>query len=158
LPPWQERLDIGERHEERVARELSRRGWTVSHCGQGTWGPLISAALRTLETDLRYFPDMIAARGNQVATIDAKDRLPSSHSNRYTISRKALAAGLRLAASSLAVPLYYVFGDLTVLTPGEVSAYHDIGTPHSSGSYYFIATHHAHRFDDVFGTALQMSA
>ena len=49
------------------------------------------------------------------------------------------------------MPLYYVFGDLTVLTPAEVMHYCSVDLRHPGGAYYLVSTRHAHPFVEVFG-------
>ena len=83
---WQDRKKVGDAHEQRIAAELQARGWTVQRCGQGTYPPVIRQALVRTDSALRYFPDLIAARDGELVTIDAKDRMPSTHTDRYAIS------------------------------------------------------------------------
>ncbi|MCG5213356.1 hypothetical protein [Streptosporangium sp. KLBMP 9127] len=131
--------------------ELQHRGWTVQLCGQGTYPAEIQRALRHCDSPLRQFPDMIAARGMDIVTIDAKDRMPSTHTDRYTISRKSVLAGLQFLGTNAPIPLFYVLGDLSVLTPPEVMHYGAAELRCPTGSYFFISTYRAHRFDEVFG-------
>lgn len=49
------------------------------------------------------------------------------------------------------MPLYYVFGDLTVLTPAEVMHYCSVSLRHPGGAYYLVSTRYAHPFSEVFG-------
>ncbi|KAB2587587.1 hypothetical protein F5983_37200 [Streptomyces arboris] len=145
-------------HEHRVATALRNRGWTVHPCGQGTYPHAIRNALRHTRSAFRQFPDLIAARGSDIITIDAKDHMPSTTTNRYAISTTTLNAGLQLTALHAPTPLYYVFGDLKVLTPVEVLHYTEHAHRHTSGAYHLINTHRAHLFDDVFGTAAAQAA
>ncbi|AVZ77033.1 hypothetical protein SLUN_37530 [Streptomyces lunaelactis] len=92
-------------------------------CGRGTYPTAIQNALRLTSSALRQFPDLIAARGPDPIAIDAKTRMPSTTTNRYAISCKCLLAGLQFLGLYAPVPLYYVFGDLTVLTPPEAMHY-----------------------------------
>ncbi|MEU7553088.1 hypothetical protein AB0B01_12190 [Streptomyces sp. NPDC044571] len=154
---WQDRKAIGEGHEQTVADALRARGWTVQNCGQGTYAPAIQQALVRTTSALRWFPDLIAARAGQLVTIDAKDRMPSSTTNRYALSNAALTAGLQFTAAHAPTPLYYVFGDLKVLTPVEVLHYTDHAQP-GTGSYRLIHTRRAHCFDDVFGRFTSQAA
>jgi hypothetical protein len=102
---------------------------------------------------------MIAARNMDVVTIDCKARMGSTHTGRYAVSRRCLQAGLQFIGANAPIPLYYVFGDLTVLTPAEVMHYASIGLRHPGGSYYLVSTRHAHTFKEVFGTpAASMTA
>ncbi|MFF0415317.1 hypothetical protein ACFYUY_33390 [Kitasatospora sp. NPDC004745] len=151
MADWTHRKAIGDQHEQHVMDELERRGWTVHPFGQGTYPPAVQAALGLTDSPLRQLPDMIAARGAQVVCIDAKTSLGSTDSHRFSVSRKSLLAGLQFTAIGVSVPLYYVFGDLRVLTPAEVASYSGYGHQHPGGSYCLVSTVRAHRFDDVFG-------
>ncbi|MFE2129183.1 hypothetical protein [Streptomyces amritsarensis] len=155
---WQHRKAVGDLHEQRVAAALRARGWTVHPCGQGTYPRAVREALRCTRSALRQFPDLIAARGADVVTIDAKDRMPSTDTSRYSISATTINAGLHFTAIHAPTPLYYVFGDLKVLTPAEVLHYTDHALRHSSGAYHLVSTHRAHPFDDVFGSAAAQAA
>jgi hypothetical protein len=132
---------------------LRDRGWTVQACGQGTYPAPIQDALCRTRSALRQFPDLIAARGGELVTIDAKDRMPSTHSNRYAISATAVNAGLLFTATHAPAPLYYVLGDMKVLTPAEVLHYTVHAMRHRSGAYHLVSSQQAHLFDDVFGQA-----
>jgi Holliday junction resolvase len=149
---WEARKAIGDQHEQRVIRELRCRGWEVHPFGQGTYPPAIQAALSQTNSPLRHLPDMIAARRQEVVTIDAKTSIRSTSSGRYAVSRGCVMAGLQFAAIYAPVPLLYVFGDLSVLTPAEVAHYSCHGHLQPTGSYYLVSTFQAHRFDDVFGS------
>ncbi|MFI9251313.1 hypothetical protein [Streptomyces sp. NPDC053069] len=155
---WQDRKKIGDAHEQRVAFELEVRGWTVHCCGQGTYPPAIQQALARTGSALRYFPDLIAAREGELVTVDAKDRMPSTHSDRYAISAATLKAGLLFTATHAPTPLYYVFGDLAVLTPSEVQHYTTHTRHHPSGAWVLVTTRQAHRFEEVFGRGTALAA
>ena len=114
MSDWQERLQVGVCHEARVEDALARRGWAVQRTGQGTWNAEICAALHTTRSSLRFFPDLLASRCREVFAIDAKDRMPTTKSVRYTISRDALEADLKLLPAIFPIQIFYVFGDLTV--------------------------------------------
>lgn len=137
---WQDRKTVGDAHERRVAAALRARGWTVQPCGQGTYPPAIRQALHQTRSALRQFPDLIAARGADLVTIDAKDRMPTTHTDRYAISRDTVNAGLLFTAAHAPTPLYYVFGDLKVLTPAEVVHYAAHALRHRSGSFHLVHT------------------
>ncbi|MFE8991216.1 hypothetical protein ACFYMI_25960 [Streptomyces collinus] len=132
---------------------LRARGWTVHPCGQDTYPPAVRDALRQTRSALRQFPDLIAARGGDLVTIDAKDRMPSTDTDRYAISTDTVNAGLLFTAAHAPTPLYYVFGDLKVLTPAEVIHYTAHALRHRSGAFHLVHTEQAHYFDDVFGSA-----
>ncbi|MFF3216977.1 hypothetical protein ACFYYB_40940 [Streptomyces sp. NPDC002886] len=158
MTQWQDRKAVGDLHEHRVATALRARGWTVHPCGQGTYPEAVREALRRTRSALRQFPDLIAARGRDIVTIDAKDHMPSTTTNRYSISSTTIHAGLHFTAIHAPTPLYYVFGDLKVLTPAEVLHYTDHALRHSSGAYHLVSTQHAHPFDRVFGPAVAQAA
>ncbi|MFJ5595713.1 hypothetical protein ACIQCG_39000 [Streptomyces noursei] len=126
--------------------------------GQGTYPSTIQNALAHTQSALRYFPDLIAARDGEVITIDAKDRMPSTHTDRYAISTATLNAGLLFTAAHAPTPLYYVFGDLKVLTPSEVHHYATHARPHRSGAWVLVATRRAHPFEEVFGSPPALAA
>lgn len=151
MADWHTRKAKGDEHEHDVKILLEQCGWTVQFCGQGTFLPHIQEALCRTDSALRQFPDMIAARGHDLVVIDAKTRMESTGTNRYAISRTCLHAGLQMTGTLAPVPLFYVFGDLGVLTPPEVMAYSCHAKIHTSGSYYLVDTRYAHRFDEVFG-------
>ncbi|MEV4013106.1 hypothetical protein AB0J35_21610 [Nonomuraea angiospora] len=156
--PWQQRYDVGIKHEQYVLAELGKRGWDVAPAGQGTLPHALRQALSRTTSALRHFPDILAARAGNVVAIDAKARMPASRSRRYAISRDCLEAGLSFLALYRPIPLYYVFGDLGVTTPAEVIAYRSIAQPHPSGAYYLVDQCRTHPFDEVFGKLLAMTA
>ncbi|MFJ9871214.1 hypothetical protein [Streptomyces sp. NPDC101165] len=155
---FQDRKKVGDAHEQHVADLLQTRGWTVQRCGRGTYPPAIRDALACADSALRYFPDLIAARNGELVTVDTKDRMPSTHTDRYAISTAALNAGLLFTTAHAPPPLYYVFGDLKVLTPSEVHHYSTHAHRHSSGAWVLITTQQAHFFEEVFGTSTALAA
>ncbi|MFE5795562.1 hypothetical protein ACFQ8C_23710 [Streptomyces sp. NPDC056503] len=155
---WQQRKAVGDAHEQRVAAALASQGWTVERCGQGTYPPAIQQALARTTSALRWFPDLIAARAGEVVTIDAKDSMPSSTSGRYAVADEAVHAGLQFIAANRPTPLYYVFGDLRVLTPVEILHYTGHAERQHDGAYRLVSTRQAHSFDTVFGRRLPLRA
>ncbi|MFE2718895.1 hypothetical protein ACFXKI_45065 [Streptomyces mirabilis] len=141
-----------------MAAALRARGWTVHPCGQGTYPPAVQEALRRTRSALRQFPDLIAARGSDLVTIDAKDRMSSTDTDRYAISTATVNAGLLFTAAHAPTPLYYVFGDLKVLTPAEVVHCTAHALRHRSGSFHLVCTERAHHFDEVFGSEGMLAA
>ncbi|NEA60378.1 hypothetical protein G3I60_41005 [Streptomyces sp. SID13666] len=152
MADWAERKIIGDQHEHTVKHALEDHGWTVHPCGQGTYPTPIQRALCRTESALRHFPDLLAARGTELVAIDAKTRMPSTISHRYAISRRCALAGLQFMAANAPVPLYYVLGDLRVLTPAEVlyDAFHTLRP--TGGSYHLVSSRLARPFDDIFGS------
>lgn len=153
MADWQARKAVGDRHEQRVMRELALRGWAVQAVGQGSYPEAIRQALRRTDSPLRQFPDILAARGPAVVAIDAKTSMPGAASGRFAVSRTCLTAGLQFQGQNIDVPLYYVFGDLAVLTPAEIACYPREVEHAGGGSYVLIRTDRAHTFDEVFGHA-----
>lgn len=155
-PSFSARLAVGSILEQRVKNELETRRWTVDPWGQGTLSEPIRAALQRSDSRLRFLPDLIAARDGEPVTIDCKDRMRSTDTGRYAIKKESVNFGLQLAA--LGVPMFYVFGNLGVLVPGEVASYGRMGPRATGGgAYYLVGEHLARRFDDVFGTASAVS-
>jgi hypothetical protein len=150
MTSFSDRSSIGTAHEQRVARELRERGWTVDRWGQGVLSPEVRDAIQRGESRLRHLPDLIAARDGELVTIDCKDRMRSTSTGRYAVARQCVNFGLQMAA--LGVPLLYVFGNLGVLLPTEVMSYGRIGPRVTgSGAYYLVPERLGHQFDDVFG-------
>lgn len=152
---WETRKQVGDAHEGRVANELGERGWTVDPWGQATLSEPVQRAVS--RTRWAHFPDLVAARAGDVVAIDAKDRMSSAETGRYAISRSCVSFGLQFIAA-FGVPIFYVFGNLGVLTPQEVMAYGSVSARGMGGSYYLINGRLAHQFDDVFGAPAQMGA
>jgi hypothetical protein len=143
------------RHEGRVANELNARGWEVALWGQG----ILSEEIRRVVSRTRWknFPDLVGAREGDLVTVDAKERMSSAETGRYAISRECVAFGLQFVAA-FGVPVFYVFGNLGVLTPQEVMSYGHVGPRGMGGSYYLINGRLAHQFDDVFGSPVRTDA
>jgi Holliday junction resolvase len=157
MTTWQERKQVGDAHERRVLNELEARGWTVAPWGQGVLPVAIQAALSQSESQWRHFPDLVAARDGEVITIDAKDQMRSGETERYAVGKRCVSFGLQFLAA-FGIPVFYVFGNLGVLTPQEVSSYGTVGPRARGGAYYLVNGRIAHHFDDVFGAPGGLSA
>ena len=144
------RLTLGTGHEQRVATELEARGWTVTPWGQGILPEVTRRAIREAGSRFRYFPDLIAARPGEIVTIDAKEHMRSTETDRYAVHRECIAFGLHFFAA-FGLPLFYVVGNLGVLCPTEVVSYGRLGPKSTGGAYYLVSGRLAHNFDDVFG-------
>jgi Holliday junction resolvase len=147
---WEQRKIAGTAHEERIAEELAARGWNAAPWGQGILPPPIREALSRSESRWKHFPDLVAARDGDVVTIDGKDRMRSTETDRYAISRECVSFGLQFLAA-FGIPVFYVFGNLGVLTPTEVQSYGTLGPRSRGGAYYLVPGRIGHHFDDVFG-------
>ncbi|MFB8273446.1 hypothetical protein ACFC96_43640 [Streptomyces sp. NPDC055955] len=155
MTSFQRRKDVGDAHEQRVARELDIRGWAVDEWGQGVLSPTVSAALRSTDSFLRWTPDLIAAQGRHLFMIDCKSRMTSSTTDRHAVETAAVKAHLQLAAWT-GLPVCYVFDNLDVLTPLDILTTGRTGpqTVRGSGSpYHLVPARHALAFDTVFGRA-----
>lgn len=150
---WTRRKAVGDVHEQRVAEELTLRGWEVNPWGQGILTGCVRGALRRTDSSLRWTPDLVAARGEIIALIDCKSRMTSGESDRHAVERAAVKAHLQLAAWT-DLPVYYVFDNLGVLTPHDILMAGRLG-PHtrvgSGAPYYLIGTGLDRPFDDIFG-------
>lgn len=155
MSSFQQRKAVGDAHEQRVARELTRRGWHVDPWGQGVLSNVICTALRSTRSSLRWLPDLIAAKDQQIALIDCKSRMTSRTTGRHAVERSAVTAHLQLVAWWL-LPVYYVFDNLDVLAPYDVLTNGTGGPRTQAGSgtpYLLTPTAHSLPFNDVFGTA-----
>ena len=152
---FQRRKAVGDAHEQRVAQELTRRGWHVDPWGQGVLSNAIRIALRSTSSCLRWLPDLIAAKNEQIAMIDCKTRMTSRTTSRHAVEYSAVTAQLQLVAWGL-LPVYYVFDNLDVLTPYDVLTNGTSGPRTHAGSgtpYLLIPTARSLHLDDVFGSA-----
>lgn len=155
MSSFQRRKAVGDAHEQRVAQELTRRGWHVDPWGQGMLSNSICMALRSTGSSLRWLPDLIAAKDQQIAMIDCKSRMTSRATSRHAVENSVVTAHLQLVAWAL-LPVYYVFDNLDVLTPYDVLTNSTRGPRTRAGSgtaYLLIPTARALSFDDVFGAA-----
>lgn len=148
--PWDDRKTVGDEHESRVREELERRGWTVSEYGQGVLAEPVRRALQRTESRYRFDMDMLAARGSTVCLVDAKSSMRGEDAHTYTISRKALRAGLRAWVED-DIPVYYVFANLGVATPAEVMQFCRLASLGEAGGYLSFLAGLPRPFDDVFG-------
>jgi hypothetical protein len=81
----------------------------------------------------------------------------STATGRYAVSRECVAFGLQFYAA-FALPLFYVFGNLGVMCPTEISSYGQLGPRATGGAYYLVDGRLAHIFDDVFGEPVALAA
>lgn len=131
------RLEDGIAWEIELARHLGEWGWAVAPFGTATLpgvvslgrlrdggpppGELYKALMSYRRADgkpsgLRWLPDIIAGRGDQLCLIDAKsERRPSMN---YAVELRALAVG-SVIEQQLFTPVYYIWPDAGVLTPSH---------------------------------------
>jgi hypothetical protein len=143
------RKRAGDVHEQRVTAALVSQGWEVAPWGLDTLPASIREAIWRSESRWRYFPDLVAARHGETVVIDAKDRMPDTPGQRFSIKRECVQFGLQWMGA-FGLPVFYVCGEqLAVLTPQEVMTY---GTC-QGGAYYLVWPSFARRFGEVFGEA-----
>jgi hypothetical protein len=153
LTTYRERKAVGDAHEQRVADELTRRGWTVAPCGIGNLPTAIADAFTITNSPRRWEPDLIAARGPDVIYIDAKGSMDSGSKGRRFVNSDCVMAQIGLHALGY-LPIYYVFDDLEVSTPYEVynrGKFEEHSPVGSGGAYYAISIMHCRNFDNIFG-------
>lgn len=150
---WQTRKAVGDALEQRVAEELTLRGWSVSPWGQAILDEHTRSVLRRTDSALRWTPDLSVTRGEITVMVDCKASMTSAVSDRHAVERAAVKSHLQFTAFN-DIPVYYVFDNLGVLSPHDVMLAGRIG-PHtkvgSGAPYYLIGTGHDRPFDDVFG-------
>jgi len=157
---WAQRNRTGTELEWRVGAELIARGWSVDKFGQGAMKPEIREALHSSTTALRWNPDLIAVRGREVKFVDCKASLQPRPTRRHAIEQAAVGAHNQFIAVFDA-PVFYVFEDMTVLTPRDVLSFGEPGNPSNNGSgqpYYLVDARHGRAFDVVFGARLSLAA
>lgn len=155
MPSFQQRKAAGDAHEQRVAGQLTQRGWNVNAWGQGVLTAPVCLALRHSNSSLRWTPDLIAAKDDQVVLIDCKTRMTSHTTQRHAVERAAVTAHLQLVAWTQ-LPVYYVFDNLDVLTPYDVLSTGKRGPYTGTGSgtpYFLIGAAHSSPFNEIFGPA-----
>lgn len=153
LTSYRERKKIGDAHEEHVADELRRRGWTVARCGIGIYPQAIIDAYTLTNSPRRNEPDLVAARGPDIIYIDAKGSAESGHRDRRFVNVDCVMNQISLHALGY-LPIYYVFANLEVASPydmysrGKFEEHSSVG---SGGAYYSISVAHCRSFDLLFG-------
>ncbi|MBW5420155.1 hypothetical protein GKQ77_01000 [Streptomyces sp. BG9H] len=154
MPSFQQRKAVGDAHEQRIAQELTARGWAVNPWGQGVLTQPVQAALRQTDSSLRWTPDLLAAKEGRVALIDCKSSMTSRATHRHAIESAAVDAHLQLVAWTR-LPLYYVFDNLDVLTPYDALTAGQTGPRSvrtgSGAPYLLVPTTLCRPFDTVFG-------
>lgn len=115
---FDQRLVVGQAHEDRVIRMLRERGWHVSLYGQRA---LTDGVRITGQSALRWGPDLVASHGQETVLIDVKGGY-SRGTRRHSITRDSLRAALQWEALG-ELPFYFVLsGDLRVMEPRDVLA------------------------------------
>lgn len=148
-----ERLSQGVAWERRVGNELARRGWTACLWGQGELPPGVAKALRQTRSPLRWLPDILAVRGQEVVLVDAKS---GGGKDVHFIERASWDTARRLAAS-LGVEVHFAFSDMTTAnaeTVGNRATYHAGSSRGSGEPFLILAVADTFPFDQTFGAPL----
>lgn len=107
-----ERMYVAVEWEASARRHLSLMGWAAEPFGQGQMSTILRDAIANKPTALRYMPDIVAVRGDDIRFIDAKAQLRTDTSN-WSIEHAAWRADVLYWASIH--PVYYAFPDLTAI-------------------------------------------
>ena len=145
-------LDNGHRYEAEVTADLQARGWRVQPFGQGLLSPLTRAWLGRSVYPVRWLPDLIAARRDALAFIDAKRSL---RVDRHAVEELAVRSAIGFEAWNHLAE-FYVFPDGCVARPATVRAYGVQGvaerTRASTGKpFLLISCTDCRHVDEVFG-------
>lgn len=157
LAAHQLRKAVGDQHEQRVREWLTERGWEVNDWGQGILGPVALDALWVHRGGMCWTPDFVVARSGKLAKVDAKGSMTSTFRDSHFVEYDAVDAHMREFVD-YKVPIFYVFDDMSVLTPMEVIQRGRVrrGSLRGSGKpCYSIPVAAARPLDDVFGAPEQ---
>jgi hypothetical protein len=115
LSSYRDRFDPGRGWEVELAGGLVARGWDVCEFGQGQLSDDAHAALRNFKdtfgrpSGIRWLPDLLAWRGDQVYMIDAKSELAKNEAGpNVSIELDAFDVGVALE-TVLCTPMLYVW-------------------------------------------------
>ncbi|HEY9413245.1 MAG TPA: hypothetical protein VIQ30_00675 [Pseudonocardia sp.] len=160
-----DRFAGGTAWEMKLADGLRARGWKVAPFGQAQIKDDFRSALRDFTdgfgrpTLIRWLPDLLIARADRVALIDAKTESESNrNSPNYAIEFNALEAGL-VVVERLHTPLFYVWPDGGVMTPEIVwqrwnRRLDGKAAAGSKTSFLLVDRGFAMKADEVFGRRL----
>jgi hypothetical protein len=110
----QERIHLGQRHEERVKLSLELRGWHVHPWGQGVLSDEVRQAFNERDngSDVllwRWMPDMIAVRGIDIYLIEAKSERRTD-TPYFTIEVRSIMAQLAMKTLGLSTVIVWADG------------------------------------------------
>jgi hypothetical protein len=103
-PDWEVMFALANEHERDCAKALIGRGWAVSPFGR-EWMGETSRALARTNSVLRWTPDLLAVRGDNIVLVDAKRGSLEGFRN-VTIQSNVVWAG---EAWSTIAPVYYIY-------------------------------------------------
>jgi hypothetical protein len=76
--------------------------------------------LSAIDSCLRWLPDLLAIKDRVALLVDCKAQMTSRATRRHTVEGATVRSHLQMAVS-FDIAVYYVFDDLGVLTPMDVS-------------------------------------
>jgi hypothetical protein len=151
------RLETGQTHELRVLESLIRRGWHAEWFGQAMLSETMRTYLRTVDTFVRWMPDIIAAKNiagcNQIVFVDAKGGQRYKDTGNHDVETSSVKAATAWIEFDQC-PHYFVFGDGGVATPADVEEHGQPGTFRGTGSgtpFMLIPATKTQPFESVFG-------
>ena len=149
---FRDRLAGGYSHEQAVRNRLASIGWTCEHIGQGAQSSEMRNALRKTASPIRWGPDLLAVRGDDVRLLDAKAETRKDTSN-FSIEFKAWEAAMM---APWGIRVAFVFADFSANYADVlgVDPRFDVRLDHSSGSgtpYVLVLKEDQIPFDQFFG-------
>jgi hypothetical protein len=153
------RLETGQTHELRVLESLIRRGWHAEWFGQAMLSETMRTYLRTVDTFVRWMPDIIAAKNiagrNQIVFVDAKGGQRYKETGNHDVETSSVKAAAHwITLNRDRCPTFLVFGDGGVATPADVEEHGRPGTFRGTGSgtpFMLIPAAKTRPFESVFG-------
>lgn len=143
--------------EDKVVAALTERGWLAERFGQGQLSEEMRSMIRSVETAVRWMPDIIAARRFEALTklvfVDAKAGERWRDTGNHDIEAAALI-GAELWRDYSGCETYFVFSDGGVVTPATFREFCEPGRYRGNGSgtpFYVARRFICQRFDAVFG-------
>lgn len=107
MTTYDERIHHAHTYENHIIQLLRDKGWTAAPFGQDLLHPTIRQQLHTHPTHIRWMPDIIAIKENQLIFLDAKDS-HATDTGRHAAESNATHA-LQEWENHYGHPVYYVF-------------------------------------------------
>lgn len=158
---FERRMRQATAHENAVIEQLRLRGWLAEPFGQGQLPTRIREQLRTIDTDVRWMPDLIAIKsfpnGQQLRFVDAKAGDRWRTSGNHDIETRALEAAEAFYAYAK-WPVYFVFSDMSLTDPERIRELGRPGPYYGSGSgtpFLLFSTTICRPLDSTFGPVMK---
>lgn len=156
------RLKIGKSHELDVLQALIRRDWHAEFFGQSLLSERMMSYLRTVQTGVRWMPDIIAAKlvngKNVIAFVDAKAGERYKETGNHDVETAALEAAERwIEFCNNRCPYLFVFANGTIATPADIRERCWDGPFVGNGSgtpFKLFPCENTRSFDSFFGSAV----